>query len=308
MASKSRALELGIFVVVALLILATGVFLIGNRQFMFSDTYKLKAGFPNVTGLTEGADVRVGGTRQGIVERLDLPTPPDRKVTVVMSMQNTTRDILRADSIAAIKTEGILGNKYVEISFGSGGAAVKDGDLIRSEPAVDVSEVAYSVAMQTKSALASFQENMEALKHNFLLRGYFDRRGYEDEADLTRNGIKRLPGKSLGKSFSYAASDLFGKDENAKLKHEKVLDDAGKFLESNAFSLVVVAASAGSVGDSAKQLTVTRAQAVNVRDYLVQHFSFDDTKVKTLGRGKSKEAGAGGKIEILVYPARGKKT
>lgn len=304
MATKSRALEIGIFVVIGLLILSAGVFLIGNREFMFSDTYTLKASFPNVSGLTEGADVRVGGTRQGVVHRIDLPIPPDRKITVVMSMQGTTRRILRTTSVASIKTEGILGNKYVEISFGSGGAEVKGGDVIHAEPAVDAAELAYSVAMQTKRAIASFEDTMDALKHNFLLRGYFNRRGYQDEADLTRHAIRKLPSGAPAKVFTYDADDLFGKDDSARLKHEKALNDVGKFLESSAFYLAVIRASGGSLGDSDKQLTLTRAQAENVRDYLVQSFAVDDARLKTQGLGKNKKAGMPATIEIAIYPQR----
>jgi len=56
----SRAFRLGVFIVVALLIFAAGVFWIGERHFLFSSTYRLSADFPNVAGLNGGAEVRVG--------------------------------------------------------------------------------------------------------------------------------------------------------------------------------------------------------------------------------------------------------
>ena len=40
-----------------------------------------------------------------------------------------------------------------------------------------------------------------------------------------------------------------------------------------------------------------------VRDYLVQNFRLDDTRIKTIGLGKSAQANNGGKVEILIYPA-----
>jgi len=46
---------------------------------------------------------------------------------------------------------------------------------------------------------------------------------------------------------------------------------------------------------------LTEARAKVVRDFLVQHFKFDDTKVKTIGLGKSPEAGENGKVEIRIY-------
>jgi hypothetical protein len=46
----------------------------------------------------------------------------------------------------------------------------------------------------------------------------------------------------------------------------------------------------------------TEAQAMVIRNYLVQNFRLDDTRIKTMGRGKTDDAGDTGKVEILVYP------
>src|SRR5437667_3125809 len=115
----SRAVRLGIFIVFTLAILAAGIFLIGNRQFLFSSTYQIKAAFKNVAGLNNGAEVRVGGIHKGTVKQIQLPAQPGGQMTVVMAMEKSTRKVIRKDSVAAIQTEGLLGNKYVEISFGS---------------------------------------------------------------------------------------------------------------------------------------------------------------------------------------------
>ena len=305
MENKSRAFGLGVFIVVALLILATGVFLIGDKQFLFTSTYRLTADFPNVSGLNEGADVRVGGVRKGTVMRIDLTSPPERKVAVAMKMDISSIGVIRKDSSASIKTEGILGDKYVEVSFGSKDAApVADGDVIRAEPTVDMAEVANSVAQQTKAALAVFQEDMEALKQNFLLRGFFNKRGYEDAGDLTKHMVVRLPANLPDKEFAFEARQLFDKPDGAKLKNQKPLDEAGRFLEGSKFGLVVVAAAAGAVGDTEKELVLTRAQAMVVREYLVQNFSLDDTRIKIIGLGKSRTATDSGKVQVLIYAGR----
>jgi outer membrane protein OmpA-like peptidoglycan-associated protein len=65
---------------------------------------------------------------------------------------------------------------------------------------------------------------------------------------------------------------------------------------------VVIAASTGMKGDSQKDKLLTEAQALVVRDYLVNHFKFDDTHVKTIGLGKSETEDVN-HVEILVYPA-----
>ena len=71
---------------------------------------------------------------------------------------------------------------------------------------------------------------MEALKQNFLLRGYFKKRGYEDSADLAKDAILHLPEGSPLKTFTYEPKRLFDKIDTAKLKNEGSLGAAGNFL------------------------------------------------------------------------------
>ena len=125
----SRLARLGIFIVVALAILAGGVFLIGSKEYLFRPTYQLRAQFDNVVGLGAGADVQVGGVHSGTVRSIDLPHKPGDKVTVVMDLDSTTHEIVKRDSVASIETEGLLGNQYIAISFGSQGQGdVKNGE------------------------------------------------------------------------------------------------------------------------------------------------------------------------------------
>ncbi|MGB8832345.1 MAG: hypothetical protein WCC95_09360, partial [Candidatus Sulfotelmatobacter sp.] len=57
----TRAVRLGAFIVVTLAILASGIFIIGSKQYLFRRTYQLKSQFADVVGLDAGGDVRVGG-------------------------------------------------------------------------------------------------------------------------------------------------------------------------------------------------------------------------------------------------------
>jgi len=360
----SRAARLGAFIIAALAILAAGIFIIGNKKYLFTTTYRLKAQFATVVGLDPGADVRVGGVHSGSVRGIKLPDKPDGKITVLMDLQRSTHDIIKQDSVAAIETEGLLGNEYVSISFGSAQAPnVKDDDTIASEPPLviadlmkkadgilDTSQEAldnvtvvtanlssisgkinqgqgtvgalvndkkiYTELDQTTAGLrdtvnhaqvgvAAFQENMEALKQNFLLRGYFKKRGYENSTDLAKNEITRLPETSPLKTFTFDSKLLFDKVDTAQPKNQKSLRAAGQFLADTEFGVAVVAVSTGMTGDTQKDLVLTQARAMVVRDYLVGNFSFDDSQLKTLGLGKGKSANldsSWGTVEIIVYP------
>jgi hypothetical protein len=147
---------------------------------------------------------------------------------------------------------------------------------------------------------------MEAMKHNFFLRGYFKNRGYEDSAELAKDEIARLPQSTPLKTFTFEAKQLFGKVDTAKLKNQKSLDAAGDFLTDTDFGLAVVVAYSSMEGDTGKNLVLTQGRALVVREYLVENFGFDDRRLKTLGMGKksgtSPESGWG-TIQILVYPS-----
>src|SRR3954453_20494098 len=107
------AVRVGIFVLVGLAIFATGIFLIGEHQFLFRNTYRLNAAFAGVAGLSDGAEVRVGGIHKGTVRRIDLPSRPDQKIIVEMDLDKATRAVVKEDSRAAIQAEGLIGDKYV---------------------------------------------------------------------------------------------------------------------------------------------------------------------------------------------------
>ncbi len=342
----SQTFRLGLFVVATLLILAVGVFLIGSNESLFQRTFPVKAAFHNVAGLNEGADVRVGGIHKGTVKRIDLPHNSDGSVTVSMELASATRDVVKQDSVASIQSEGLVGDKFVEISFGSPGAQrLKDGDAIKSKPPVDISDIITktdqimdmakeavqnvsatadnldavsskinqgegtvgalvndkTVYQQATAGTAAFRDDMEALKHNFLLRGFFNRRGYEDSEDLKKHEIQRLPTEAYTKAFVYDATKLFDKQDSAKLKSPKTLTEVGKFLEESKFGEVVVAASAGPKGETDKEQVLTEARSMVVRDYLADNFQLYDNRIKTIGLGKTADASAG-KVEIFVYP------
>jgi phospholipid/cholesterol/gamma-HCH transport system substrate-binding protein len=138
----SRVARLGAFIVLTLAILVAGVFIIGGKQYLFSSTYQLKAQFDNVAGLDAGGDVRVGGVHSGTVHDIALPHKPGEKVTVIMDLGKSTHEIIKQDSVVTIETEGLLGNQFLAISFGSARSGeVRDGDTIASQPPLEMADL-----------------------------------------------------------------------------------------------------------------------------------------------------------------------
>ena len=160
--------------------------------------------------------------------------------------------------------------------------------------------------LQAQTGVTDFRENMEALKHNFLLSGYFRKRGYEDSADLSANQISELPKGAPLKTFTYRAKELFKGHDSAKLKNQKSLKAGGEFLAQSQFGFAVIVVSTGMEGDAKKDLLLTEARAVVIREYLVENFGFDDRQLKTLGMGKQPGTGPEadwGSIQILIFSA-----
>jgi phospholipid/cholesterol/gamma-HCH transport system substrate-binding protein len=352
----ARPARLGAFIVGALILFGVGVFLIGDRQHLFSRTYRLNAPFETVAGLDDGAVVRSGGVRIGTVKKIYMPRHSGEKVTVVMRLEEATRGVIKKDSVASVETEGLLGAKYVSVSFGSKESEpVRDGDTIGSRPPLDYADLAKQASevlgttkaalanvdattagmrsivakvdrgegaagalvndrkvvqdlrgtlAEAKAGVAAFHEDMEALKQNPLLRGFFTRRGYRDPAELTAHEIAALPRGPALKTFVYAAREIFDKPDTAKLKNEKSLKPAGEFLQETPFGLAVVTAYTGPEGDKQKNLALTQARALVVREYLAKTFRIDGTRIKTKGMGEDAQADSrqASRVEILVYP------
>src|SRR5882672_6004922 len=138
----SKNLRLGLFIFSTLLICGIGVFWIGSQRYLFHSTYQLRAEFKNVSGLIDGAMVRVGGIDKGTVKRIDLPSRPDGKVTVVMDLEHGTRAVIKKDSVATVKSEGLVGDKFVEVTFGSPEAPmVNNGEVIQSEAPLEIADL-----------------------------------------------------------------------------------------------------------------------------------------------------------------------
>jgi phospholipid/cholesterol/gamma-HCH transport system substrate-binding protein len=324
------------------------VFLVGSRESKFGSNYIVRSNFENVAGLTEGADVRVGGIRKGIVQSIRLPLKPNGRVVVSMTLSKDTQPIVKEDSVAAIQSEGLLGDKFVDVSFGSlDSAELKSGDTIESAPPFDISDLfqkanqimdtsqvaldsiqgaADNINMitdkmntgkgtigkllndttlysQAAAGVTSIHQDADALQHNFLLRGFFKNQGYTNPAEITRHETSGLPKGQPVKTFDFNPKNIFDKPDAAKLKNEKSLDVAGQYLQSQKFGLAVVVASTGRTGDSDQQHVLSEGRSFVVRKYLVDKFQLDDTRVKTLGLGKTADANPDGSIQILVYAA-----
>ena len=117
----------GIFVVIGLIAIAYMTVKLGNMGFLGENTYTLYAKFNKVTGLRTGNPVTMLGLNIGRVESFKLDQK-DQLVVVDFKIDNGIE--IYDDAIASIKTEGLIGDKFVSIDPGGSGELLKNGDII----------------------------------------------------------------------------------------------------------------------------------------------------------------------------------
>ena len=138
----NRTVAVGAFVIGGLLLFAVGLYLIGNRRMMFSDTVQIYAEYSRIAGLQPGAIVRVAGLDAGEVEQVSIPTSPSAKFRVRLRIREDVHHLIRYDSIASIQNDGLVGNKFVQVEAGTEGAAqVPPGGTISGAEPVDLGQM-----------------------------------------------------------------------------------------------------------------------------------------------------------------------
>ena len=154
---------------------------------------------------------------------------------------------------------------------------------------------------QASAGVTSLHEDADALKHNFLLRGFFKDRGYTNPEEVKKHEVSQLPRETPAKIFTFDPKSLFDGDGSAKSKNQKLLNPAGQFLQEHRFQMAVIAASSGMKGDTEQDRTLTEARGYVIRKYLVENFKLDDTRLGTIGFGKQADAGTDGSLTVLIY-------
>jgi phospholipid/cholesterol/gamma-HCH transport system substrate-binding protein len=134
----TKKLIVGIFVGACLLLFGIGLFLIGNSNQLFTKSFDAYTDFAKITGIQNGSKVRVAGMDAGTVTRIDVPARPEDKFRVHLRIVEKLHPIVRQDSIASIQTDGLLGNKFLQIDAGTSASVMaKNGTQIASTEPFD---------------------------------------------------------------------------------------------------------------------------------------------------------------------------
>lgn len=129
--TSKQKLNLGIFVILATVILIAALYFIGNRQHLFESNVLLHTKFYNVNGLQQGNNVRFSGIDVGTVSNITMIS--DSAIIVEMRIRKETTNFLRNNAIATIGSDGLVGNMIINITPTKGEAPiVQSGDTLQT--------------------------------------------------------------------------------------------------------------------------------------------------------------------------------
>ena len=170
MSERSRLaaqLRVGLFVLIALATFLGMIYALGARARLFEARYTIHADFTEVGGLAEGATVRLAGVQIGRVSAVQLPSQPGGKVRVDLNISRQYSDRIRKNSVARIDTQGLLGDKIVEITVGTAGAPiVTPGDILAARDPVDLGQV-LTQGTETVKNVADLTQNLGKMAQSF---------------------------------------------------------------------------------------------------------------------------------------------
>lgn len=126
----------GIFLIIGFLAFGWLALQLGEVAWLTgSKTYMINAEFNNISGVKAGADVQIAGVTVGKVRQLEL----NKENQAVVGMQVNREVIIPIDSVASVKSQGIIGDKYIQITLGGDESLYKPGEtIVDTESAVDL--------------------------------------------------------------------------------------------------------------------------------------------------------------------------
>lgn len=190
--------KLGIFIFLGSSLLVILIFLLGNKDQLFTPTFTVKTYFTDTQGLRNGAAVRFGGVDVGAVKSIQILGDNSGRIEVTMRIRNEIKSFLKKDSRASIETEGLVGNKVVILSMGSDQSEeISDGGTILSKEPLsfaDIIEETQGIMAYTKEMTRNLSEILERVNNGEGTIGKIlnDDELYNAATNLTNSADKSL--------------------------------------------------------------------------------------------------------------------
>lgn len=186
--TTNNTVRLGIFVTIGAVLFTIAIYLIGQKQNMFSRTFKIRAQFNNVSGLQPGNNVRFSGINIGSVTKISILH--DTIIEVEMRLKESMRPYIKRDAHATIGTDGLMGNMLVNISPGSEqGTVVHNNDLIKTYSPIKTDDILQTLNVTNENAAMLTFDLLEITRQAKRGKGTIASLLYDT---LLRNEIQRM--------------------------------------------------------------------------------------------------------------------
>lgn len=159
--TTSKNIRLGLFVLLGTLFLIYGLYMIGSNRNLFGSTFRINAIFSNVNGLMKGNNVRFAGIDVGTVDNVTIIN--DSCVKVVMVIEADVQKYIRKNALASIGTDGLMGNKLVNINPSMEKApGVKQGDTLQTMKPIETDEMLRTLN-RTNDNIGAITDNLKTI-------------------------------------------------------------------------------------------------------------------------------------------------
>ncbi len=165
--------RVGILLIVALALISVAVFFIGRTGHVFGERYRLVTLVRSAAGLVPGAVVQLAGQTVGQVDRVTFIDPGDRPssgeaVAIWLAVNTEVQNQIRADSRAQVRTQGLLGDRLIDIRPGTSGARIlKPGDTVPSAGSLDY-DALLAEGAEAVGDLVEVSQNLSELTRGLL--------------------------------------------------------------------------------------------------------------------------------------------
>src|ERR1700761_8864978 len=161
-----KAIIVGIFLALGLVVFIVGVLTLGGSQKTFSKNIHISAVFDDVAGLKKGNNVWFSGVKVGTISDVHFIGPS--QVTVKMSVDENSQQYIHRNAGVRISSDGFIGNKIIVIDGGSPQAPeVQDGDILQAAKLLSTDDIMKTL-QQNNTNLLAITTDFKLLSHKIL--------------------------------------------------------------------------------------------------------------------------------------------
>lgn len=156
-------IKLGVFVMGGLLFLILLLYMIGKNENLFGSNFRLRVRFENVQGLTPGNNVRYAGIQAGTVKKVIILN--DTLIEVLMLIETRMKPFIRKNAVVSIGTDGLMGNRVLNISpVKTAAELVEEDDILASKKGIEMDDMLETLA-NTNSDVAVIAAELKKTIH-----------------------------------------------------------------------------------------------------------------------------------------------